>query len=158
MKTIILLPALIAILYSAYIIFWIRKQPSGDKQMKEISKAIASGAKAYLNRQSRTVAIVAIVLSIILYFAFGWFSVAGFLIGAIASASAGYIGMNIAVRSNVKTTEAAKSGLAAALSLAFKAGSVTGYLVVALALLSVAGFYFLTNDLRALISLSFGAS
>ncbi|MCL5004803.1 MAG: sodium-translocating pyrophosphatase [Patescibacteria group bacterium] len=158
MKTIILLPALIAILYSAYIIFWIRKQPSGDKQMKEISKAIASGAKAYLNRQSRTVAIVAIILSAILYFAFGWISVAGFLIGAIASALAGYIGMNIAVRSNVKTTEAAKNGLAAALSLAFKAGSVTGYLVVALALLSVAGFYFLTNDLRALISLSFGAS
>ena len=158
MKTIIFIPALIAILYSVYIILWLRKQPSGSAEMKEISNAIASGAKAYLNRQSRTVALVAVVLSIILYFAFGWLSVAGFLTGAIASALAGYIGMNIAVRSNVKTTEAAKNGLSAALSLAFKAGSVTGFLVVALALLSVAGFYFLTNDLRLLISLSFGAS
>jgi K(+)-stimulated pyrophosphate-energized sodium pump len=157
-KIIIFTPALIAILYSAYVIFWLRKQPSGSEQMKEISGAIAAGAKAYLNRQSRTVAVVAVVLSVILYFAFGWISVAGFLLGAVASALAGYIGMNIAVGSNVKTTEAAKKGLAQALSLAFKAGSVTGFLVVALALVSVAGFYFLTDDLRALISLSFGAS
>ncbi len=158
MKTIIFIPALIAILYSVYIILWLRKQPSGSAEMKEISNAIASGAKAYLNRQSRSVALVAVVLSIILYFAFGWLSVAGFLIGAVASSLAGYIGMNIAVRSNVKTTEAAKKSLSSAFSLAFKAGSVTGFLVVALALLSVAGFYFLTNDLRLLISLSFGAS
>ena len=158
MNILIFIPALIAILYSVYIILWLRKQPDGSESMKEISNAIASGAKAYLNRQSRSVALVAVVLSIILYFAFGWLSVAGFLIGAIASALAGYIGMGIAVRSNVKTTEAAKKGLAPALSLAFKAGSVTGFLVVALALVSVAGFYLLTNDLRVLISLSFGAS
>ena len=158
MKTLIFTPALIAILYSVYIIFWLRKQPDGSESMKEISGAIRSGANAYLNRQSRAVAIVAIILSIILYFAFGWLSVLGFLIGAVASSLAGYIGMGIAVRSNVKTTEAAKKGLAPAFSLAFKAGSVTGFLVVALALLSVGIFYFLVDDLRVLISLSFGAS
>ncbi|MEK7062236.1 MAG: sodium/proton-translocating pyrophosphatase, partial [Patescibacteria group bacterium] len=158
MKTIIFIPALIAILYSVYIIFWLRKQPDGSESMKEISGAIRSGANAYLNRQSRAVAIVAVILSIILYFAFGWLSVLGFLIGAVASSLAGYIGMGIAVRSNVKTTEAAKKGLAPAFSLAFKAGSVTGFLVVALALLSVGIFYFLVDDLRVLISLSFGAS
>lgn len=131
-KTLIFIPAIAAIAYSFYIIFWLSKKSSGSVKMKEISSAIASGAKAYLNRQSRSVALVAVALSVIFYFAFGWLSVAGFLLGAIASAIAGYIGMNIAVRSNVKTTEAAKSGLAATLSLAFKAGSVTGFLVVAL--------------------------
>mgnify|MGYP001571998946 FL=1 len=153
-----ILPSLIAILYSAYIIFWLKKQPDGDEKMKEISAAIRAGASAFLNRQYRTIGIVALVLSIVLYFAFDWLSVVGFLLGAIASASAGYIGMNIAVRSNSKTAEAAKKGLAPALSLAFKAGSVTGFLVVALALLSVSVFYFLTNDVKVLISLSFGAS
>ena len=126
--------------------------------MKEISSAIRLGAKAYLNRQYKTVAVVALIISIALYFAFGWLSVLGFLSGAFASALAGYIGMNIAVRSNNKTTEAAKKGLASALSLAFKAGSVTGFLVVALALLAVSLFYFLTGDIRVLISLGFGAS
>ncbi len=153
-----IIPALIAIFYSAYIIFWLRKQPDGDEKMKEISLAIRLGSKAYLNRQYRSVAIVALIISIALYLAFGWLSVLGFLAGAFASALAGYIGMNIAVRSNTKTAEAAKKGLAPALSLAFKAGSVTGFLVVALALLAVSLFYFLTNDIRVLISLSFGAS
>ena len=154
----IFLPVIIAILYSIYIIFWLKKQPDGDEKMKEISSAIRLGSKAYLNRQYKTVAVVALLISIALYFAFGWLSVLGFLSGAFASALAGYIGMNIAIRSNNKTTEAAKKGLAAALSLAFKAGSVTGFLVVALALLAVALFYFLTGDVRILISLSFGAS
>jgi K(+)-stimulated pyrophosphate-energized sodium pump len=154
----IFLPVIIAILYSVYIIFWLKKQPAGDEKMKEISSAIRLGAKAYLNRQYKTVAIVAVIISIVLYLAFGWLSVLGFLAGAFASALAGYIGMNIAVRSNSKTTEAAKKGLAAALSLAFKAGSVTGFLVVALALLAVSLFYFLSGDVRVLISLGFGAS
>ena len=153
-----IIPALIAIFYSAYIIFWLRKQPDGDEKMKEISLAIRLGSKAYLNRQYRSVAVVALMISIALYFAFGWLSVLGFLAGAFASALAGYIGMNIAVRSNAKTTQAAKKGLFSALSLAFKAGSVTGFLVVALALLSVSLFYFLTDDVRVLISLGFGAS
>ncbi len=151
-------PALIALLYSFYIIFWLKKQPEGDEKMKEISDAIRLGAKAYLNRQYKTVAVVALIISIALYFAFGWLSVLGFLVGAFASALAGYIGMNIAVRSNAKTTQAAKKGLAAALSLAFRAGSVTGFLVVALALLAVSLFYFLTGDVKILISLGFGAS
>ena len=153
-----IIPALIAIFYSAYIIFWLRKQPDGDEKMKEISLAIRLGSKAYLNRQYRSVAVVALIISIALYLAFDWLSVLGFLAGAFASALAGYIGMNIAVRSNTKTTEAAKRGLTSALSLAFKAGSVTGFLVVALALLSVSLFYFLTDDVRVLISLGFGAS
>jgi K(+)-stimulated pyrophosphate-energized sodium pump len=153
-----IVPASIAILYSIYIIFWLKKQPEGDEKMKEISSAIRAGASAFLNRQYRAVALVALALSIALYFAFGWLSALGFVIGAVASALAGYIGMNIAVRSNSKTAEAAKKGLAPALSLAFKAGSVTGFLVVALALLAVAGFYFLTQDVKVLISLGFGAS
>lgn len=151
-------PALIAILYSVYIIFWLRKQPDGDENMKEISGAIKTGAMAFLNRQYKTVAIVALVISVALFFAFGLTSVLGFLVGAVASALAGYIGMLISVRSNLKTTEAAKKGLAPALSLAFRAGSVTGFLVVALSLLAVSLFFFATNDLKVLVSLGFGAS
>ncbi len=126
--------------------------------MKEISGAIKTGAMAFLNRQYKTVAIVALVISVALFFAFGLTSVLGFLVGAVASALAGYIGMLISVRSNLKTTEAAKKGLAPALSLAFRAGSVTGFLVVALSLLAVSLFFFATNDLKVLISLGFGAS
>ncbi|PIR44047.1 sodium-translocating pyrophosphatase [Candidatus Wolfebacteria bacterium CG10_big_fil_rev_8_21_14_0_10_31_9] len=151
-------PAIIAIFYSIYIIFWIKKQPEGDEKMKEISLAIQTGATAYLNRQYKTVTVIAVILAIIIGMALGWMSSLGFLIGAIASALAGYIGMNIAVRSNNRTTESAKKGLAPALSIAFKAGSVTGFLVVALALISVAGLYFLTRDVKVLISLGFGAS
>ncbi len=153
-----IVPALIALLYSIFIIFWLKKQPEGEQKMKEISSAIYTGSQTYLNRQYRAVAIVAIILAIILYFVFDWLTVIGFLVGAVASALAGYIGMNIAVRSNAKTTQAAKKGLLPALSLAFRAGSVTGFLVVALALLAVSLFYFITNDVKMLISLSFGAS
>jgi len=153
-----ILPAIAALLYSAFIIFWLKKQPEGESKMKEISSAIYTGSKAYLNRQYKTVALVAIILAAILYFVFDWITVIGFLVGAVASALAGYIGMNIAVRSNAKTTQAAKKGLSSALSLAFRAGSVTGFLVVALALLAVSVFYFASNDVKALISLSFGAS
>ncbi|MCX6702816.1 MAG: sodium/proton-translocating pyrophosphatase, partial [Candidatus Wolfebacteria bacterium] len=150
--------ALAAIAYSAYTIFWLKKQPDGNEKMREISAAIREGSSAYLNRQYRTVAVVAIILFAALFYFFDWITALGFLAGALASTLAGYVGMNIAVRSNSKTTEKAKHGLAGALSLAFKAGSVTGFLVAALALLSVGGFYFLTNNLGALISLGFGAS
>ncbi|MEE8131615.1 MAG: sodium-translocating pyrophosphatase [Candidatus Paceibacterota bacterium] len=153
-----LVPVGIAILYSLYLIFWLKKQSAGSSEMAEISKAIQTGSSAYLNRQYRSVAIVAAILFIIIYIFLGTLSAIGFIVGAAASALAGYIGMNVAVRSNAKTTEAAKKGLLPALLLAFKAGSVTGFLVVALALLAVAGFYFLTNDIKVLISLSFGAS
>src|SRR3989344_905345 len=151
-------PAVLAILYSAYIIFWLSKQPNGDAEMQEVSLAIRQGSSAYLNRQYRSVAIVAVLLAIALWYFLGSITALGFLVGAIASALAGYIGMTIAVRSNVKTAESAKKGLKEALTLAFRAGSVTGFLVVALALLAVGIFYFQTHDLRALIGLSFGAS
>lgn len=154
----IFIPVAIAILYSAYIIFWLRKQPNGNEKMVEISKAIQVGSSAYLNRQYKTIAIVGLPILAILYFTSGWVTALGFLIGAVTSALAGYIGMSVAVRSNSKTAEMASKGLGPALSLAFKAGSVTGYLVVALGLLSVAGFYFWTGDVKSLIGLGFGAS
>lgn len=151
-------PIVLSVAYSAYVIFWLRKKPSGNEAMQEISRAIQDGSKAYLNRQYKSVAIVALVLALALYYLLGGAVVTGFLIGATASALAGYIGMNIAVRSNAKTAEAARSGLNAALLLAFRAGAVTGFLVVVLGLLAVAGFYFVTKNVPALIGLGFGAS
>ena len=153
-----IIPAIIAIIYSAFIIFWLKKQPDGDEKMKEISSAIRIGSRAFLNRQYKTVAVVVAIISIALYFVFGWLSVIGFLSGAIASATAGYIGMNIAIRSNSKTAEAARKGLSPALSLAFKAGSSYRILGHGLGFISSRYFYFLTEDARVLISLSFGAS
>ncbi|MBI2628210.1 MAG: sodium-translocating pyrophosphatase [Candidatus Niyogibacteria bacterium] len=146
------------IAYSFYLINWLKKQPAGSKDMEEIAAAIKAGSAAFLNRQYRTVALVGFVLAVAVYLSLGGTSAFGFILGAVASAVAGYIGMNIAVRSNSKTAKAAAKGLAVALSLAFKAGSVTGFLVVSLALVTVAGFYFLTNDTSALLSLGFGAS
>src|SRR3989344_6793946 len=151
-------PVILAILYSLYVILWLKNQPKGNERMQEISKAIQEGSAAYLNRQYKAVAVVAALLLVLIYFALGLTAALGFLVGAVASTLAGYIGMNIAVRSNAQTTEAAKKGLAESLSLAFKAGSVTGYLVVSLGLLAVAGFYFVTGDVKSLIGLSFGAS
>ena len=126
--------------------------------MVEIAQAIKEGAQAYLNRQTKTVGIVAVILALVLYFTLGFYTMLGFLVGAFASALAGYIGMNVAVRANVRTAEAAKQGIAPALRLAFQGGSVTGLLVVGLALGAVALFYLLTNDLKALIGLAFGGS
>src|SRR3989344_2447114 len=116
-------PVAVAILYSAYIILWLKKQPAGNAKMQEISKAIQEGSSAYLNRQYRSVAIVAAVLFLGIGAGINWTTAIGFLVGAIASALAGYIGMNVAVRANAKTAEAAKKGLGESLSLAFKAGS-----------------------------------
>jgi K(+)-stimulated pyrophosphate-energized sodium pump len=126
--------------------------------MQEIANAIKEGARAYLNRQYRTIAVIAIVLFVVLWLALGVTTALGFLVGAVLSATAGYVGMNISVRTNVRTTEAAKDGLGSALTLAFRGGSVTGLLVVGLALLGVTGFYAVTHDLGALIGLGFGAS
>ncbi|MDI6717656.1 MAG: sodium-translocating pyrophosphatase [Patescibacteria group bacterium] len=153
-----IIPSLIAVIYSVFIIFWLKKQPEGDDKMKEISGAIRDGAKAYLNRQYKTVAVIAAALAILIGMFLGWIFSLGFLIGAVISALTGYIGMNVSIRSNTRTAESAKKGLAPALSLAFRAGAVTGFLVVALALLAVSGFYFLTNNIKVLISLGFGAS
>jgi len=151
-------PVVLTIAYSGWIIVWLKRQSSGNPAMIAISKAIQEGSRAYLNRQYRVVAIVAVVLVLLLGFALGIQTAIGFVLGAVASAVAGYIGMNIAVRSNSKTTAAAEKGLAPALSLAFKAGSVTGFLVVALGLLSVAGFYLATKNVGSLLGLAFGAS
>ncbi len=155
----IFVPVALAIIYSIGMSIWLNRQAAGTPAMRAISRAIQIGSSAYLHRQYTTITIVSIPLLILIYY-FGGLPVAlGFSIGAIASAVAGYIGMNIAVRSNAKTTDAAHQGLRPALTLAFRAGSVTGFLVVALSLLSVAGLYYYTGyNAHALIGLGFGAS
>src|SRR5680860_7945 len=156
---IIFVPVILAILYSIYLIYWLMQQPQGDKDMIKISKAIREGSMAYLNRQYKTVAVVAAILAIIIGFTLGWLTALAFLVGGIASAITGYIGMNVAVRANSRTAAAAKKGLGAALLVAFRAGSVTGLLVTTIGLLVVAGFYYLSGyNTDTLIGLSFGAS
>ena len=153
-----LLSSLAAIAYGGFLATSVLKKAGGNSRMQEISRAIMLGAKAYLNRQYKTILPIAIILFIVLWYLLGITTAAGFVIGALFSAAAGYVGMNVSVRANVRTTEAAKSGMAAALRVAFDGGSVTGLLVVGLALLGVAGFYALTGDVKSLIGLSFGAS
>ena len=153
-----LIAALIAIIYGAILIKWILKQPAGDEKMLSIAKAIQEGAKAYLNRQYKTIALVALVLFAIIWIFLGLTTALGFLVGAILSGLTGYIGMNVSVRANVRTAEAAKKGLKEALDVAVKGGSITGLLVVGLGLLGVAGFYAITHNLGALIGLGFGGS
>jgi len=159
MLTLLLIgPAVLAIGYGIFLIQWINKQPTGSERMQNIARAIQEGAKAYLARQYRTIAYVAILVFLVLGFSLGWMTGLGFLVGALFSGIAGFVGMNISVRANVRTTEAAKKGLKAALDVAVKGGTVTGLLVVGLGLLGVAGFYLLTKDLNALIGLAFGGS
>src|SRR3989344_5884664 len=150
--------SIIAIGYGLFLISSIMKKSAGNERMGEIALAIQQGAKAYLNRQYRTIAIIAIILFIILWLALNITLALGFLVGAILSGLAGYIGMNVSVRANVRTTEAARDGLSSALSVAFRGGAVTGLLVVGLALLGITIFYSLTKDISALIGLGFGAS
>jgi K(+)-stimulated pyrophosphate-energized sodium pump len=150
--------AAISILYGLFLIFTILKKPTGNDRMKEIAAAIQTGAKAYLNRQYKTIAVIAIILFLILWQYLDLITALGFLIGAVFSALAGFIGMNISVRANVRTAAAARDGLPTALALAFRGGAVTGLLVVGLALLGVAGFFALTKELGALVGLGFGAS
>ena len=120
-----LISSLVAIAYGAFLISSIMKKPTGNDRMKEIAAAIQAGAKAYLNRQYKTIALIAVVLFIVLWLTLGIKIAIGFILGAVLSALAGYIGMNVSVRSNIRTTEAARKGLGTALSLAFNGGAVT---------------------------------
>jgi len=140
--------AAVAVLYGLYLTWWLLRQPAGNERMREIAAAVQEGADAYLRKQYTTVAVVAIVPFLLLgfYNELGWGTAIGFLIGALFSAAAGFIGMNVAVRSNVRTAEAAREGLQPAFTVAFRAGSVTGLLVVGLGLLGVAGYYWVLTD------------
>jgi K(+)-stimulated pyrophosphate-energized sodium pump len=152
--------SLVAIVYGLFLAKSILKKSPGNARMQEIAKAIQDGASAYLNKQYKTIGIIAVVLFLIIGLVpkLGWTMAFGFLVGAVFSALAGYVGMNVSVRANVRTTEAARSGINDALSLAFKGGTVTGLLVVGLALLGVTVFYAITHDVTALVGLGFGAS
>ncbi len=153
-----LLASAVAIVYGYILIRLVLRLPEGDDRMKKIARAIQRGASAYLSRQYRTVAIIAVIIFALLWAFLNFKTAIGFVVGAVFSAAAGFIGMNISVRANVRTTEQAKKGLREALAVAFRGGSVTGLLVVGLALLGVAGFYALTHDFKALIGLGFGGS
>jgi len=141
---------------------WMRRRvahaPSGNDAMRAIASAIQEGARAYMKRQYISVGYVAVVLIVVLFYFLGWTTALGFLIGAVASALAGYLGMMTAVFSNVRVSEAARSGVGSAFRLAFYGGSVTGFLVVSLALLVVALFWLLFQDIGALVGLGFGGS
>ncbi|MGE5425550.1 MAG: sodium-translocating pyrophosphatase [Bacillota bacterium] len=152
--------ALAAIIYGVIAVASVLRMPAGNEKMKEIAAAIQAGARAFLNRQYRSVGIVAAVLFVILGLipSLGWLTAAAFLLGAAFSALTGYIGMFVSVRANVRTAEAARGGLQKALNVAVRGGSVTGLLVVGLALLGTAGFYLVTGNLHALIGFGFGGS
>ncbi|MEM4270579.1 MAG: sodium-translocating pyrophosphatase, partial [Candidatus Pacearchaeota archaeon] len=153
-----IISSLLIIGYALFLGWKIYQKPAGDEKMKEISNAIETGANAYLKKQYKTIAIVAIIVSILIAIFINLTTMFGFIIGAVASGLAGFIGMKISVKSNVRTTEMAKQGLTQALSLAFKGGSVTGFMVVGLSLLSVSLFYLITRDVNALVGLGFGGS
>ncbi len=154
---------ILSILYALFLSYRVLSHDRGDKKMNDISDAIAEGAAAYMKRQYSVVAIIGVLIFAVLYFVFNPITAIGFAIGAIFSTIAGVVGMSIAVRSNIRTAEAAKKGLSSAFDLAFKGGAVTGLMVAGLALLSVSGFYWMLEkyaegNLQPLIALGFGGS
>ncbi len=152
------LVGVIGVLFSIILAGIVKSAPAGNEKMQAIAGAIQEGAIAYLNRQLKSMGIAGIIIFGIIFATMGVKTAMGFLIGAVASFMAGYIGMRVSVLANVRTAEAAKKGMAAGLSMAFKGGSVTGMIVAGLALTSVAGYYTVTHDVIALVALGFGGS
>jgi K(+)-stimulated pyrophosphate-energized sodium pump len=158
-----LICGVVGVLYALITAAWVSKQDAGSDRMRQISDAVKEGAYAFLAREYKTVAMVGVVIAILLFFLGPWTAI-GFVIGAVGSALAGYIGMMVSVRANVRTCQAAYKGLGAALKLAFKGGSVTGIMVVGLGIIGLAGYYFIAkkyageNAFHALVGLGFGCS
>jgi K(+)-stimulated pyrophosphate-energized sodium pump len=152
------LVGVVGVLFSIILATVVKSAPAGDEKMQEIATAIKEGAIAYLNRQMKSMGIAGIIVFIVIFATMGAKTAIGFLIGAVASFIAGYIGMRVSVIANVRTAEAAKKGMAAGLAMAFRGGAVTGMIVAGLALTVTAGYYAFTHDVIALVALGFGGS